>query len=421
MKDQLLKSKKGAAAFYVVIFTTLLISVITMSFIRIMISEAVKSTNDDLSKSAYDSALAGVEDAKIALVRYHRCLDQGYAAKANGNACEKIIAYMQGQGCDTVSKVLNRNNGAGGEVRVKEGSLNDGNSVEMEQAYTCVKISEDLADYRSQVNSSNRVRIIPLRTEDISAVTGIEFKWLSTSNKEQTAGIDKFPTRDKLNNQIPPVMVDIYQTDVDFSLGEISVNNDGNNGTDRASLLLKPVLNAKNYITPIKSTQVVNASNKINNSPFNVNCNNELDFKCQSRIAFPETYRNGQRNKTTAFLRVELPYGQPEADFSIKLCTGDASGNLEHMCDTTVSFLGVQAQIDSTGRANDLFRRVEARVELIDTNFPYPEFAVQLTGDSDENIEKNFWVTRNCWSSDEYDASECSNTGDVIVSGSSYI
>ena len=317
MKDQLLKSKKGAAAFYVVIFTTLLISVITMSFIRIMISEAVKSTNDDLSKSAYDSALAGVEDAKIALVRYHRCLDQGYAAKANGNACEKIIAYMQGQGCDTVSKVLNRNNGAGGEVRVKEGSLNDGNSVEMEQAYTCVKISEDLADYRSQVNSSNRVRIIPLRTEDISAVTGIEFKWLSTSNKEQTAGIDKFPTRDKLNNQIPPVMVDIYQTDVDFSLGEISVNNDGNNGTDRASLLLKPVLNAKNYITPIKSTQVVNASNKINNSPFNVNCNNELDFKCQSRIAFPETYRNGQRNKTTAFLRVELPYGQPEADFSI--------------------------------------------------------------------------------------------------------
>ena len=421
MKDQLLKSKKGAAAFYVVIFTTLLISVITMSFIRIMISEAVKSTNDDLSKSAYDSALAGVEDAKIALVRYHRCLDQGYAAKANGNACEKIIAYMQGQGCDTVSKVLNRNNGAGGEVRVKEGSLNDGNSVEMEQAYTCVKISEDLADYRSQVNSSNRVRIIPLRTEDISAVTGIEFKWLSTSNKEQTAGIDKFPTRDKLNNQIPPVMVDIYQTDVDFSLGEISVNNDGNNGTDRASLLLKPVLNAKNYITPIKSTQVVNASNKINNSPFNVNCNNELDFKCQSRIAFPETYRNGQRNKTTAFLRVELPYGQPEADFSIKLCTGDASGNLEHMCDTTVSFFGVQAQIDSTGRANDLFRRVEARVELIDTNFPYPEFAVQLTGDSDENIEKNFWVTRNCWSSDEYDASECSNTGDVIVSGSSYI
>ncbi|MBQ6355111.1 hypothetical protein IJJ18_01675 [Candidatus Saccharibacteria bacterium] len=421
MKDQLLKSKKGAAAFYVVIFTTLLISVITMSFIRIMISEAVKSTNDDLSKSAYDSALAGVEDAKIALVRYHRCLDQGYTAKANGNACEKIIAYMQGQGCDTVSKVLNRNNGAGGEVRVKEGSLNDGNSVEMEQAYTCVKISEDLADYRSQVNSSNRVRIIPLRTEDISAVTGIEFKWLSTSNKEQTAGIDKFPTRDKLNNQIPPVMVDIYQTDVDFSLGEISVNNDGNNGTDRASLLLKPVLNAKNYITPIKSTQVVNASNKINNPPFNVNCNNELDFKCQSRIAFPETYRNGQRNKTTAFLRVELPYGQPEADFSIKLCTGDASGNLEHMCDTTVSFLGVQAQIDSTGRANDLFRRVEARVELIDTNFPYPEFAVQLTGDSDENIEKNFWVTRNCWSSDEYDASECSNTGDVIVSGSSYI
>ena len=431
MKNYLKQSKKGAAAFYVVIFTTLLISVITISFVRIMVSEATKSTNDDLSKSAYDSALAGVEDAKIALVKYHQCLDQGYTAESN-NACGKIIGYMQGgEGCDTVSKILGRNPGTDGtgEVRVKEGSLNDGNSVEMEQAYTCVKISEELEDYRSQVTSNNRVRIVPLRTTDISKVTGIEFKWLSINDSTQrskTEGMDKFPSKDRLGNKIPPIMLDFYQTDEAFTLGEINVNNDSNTGTDRASLLLKPAIQAKNYITRVTKNQVLDASDKDNNASIDVNCNNELDFKCQSRIAFPPTYQSDNsnsksRNKTTAFLRVELPYGDPETDFSIKLCTGDASGNLEHMCDSTVPFLGVQAQIDSTGRANDLFRRVDARVELIDTNFPYPEFAIQLTGDSGNDIVKNFWVTRNCWRSDEESASYCSDYGDVPITGGTYI
>jgi len=52
-------------------------------------------------------------------------------------------------------------------------------------------------------------------------------------------------------------------------------------------------------------------------------------------------------------------------------------------------FDGVQPSIDSTGRANDLFRRVETRVDLVDTNFPFPEAAVDLTG----NLCKDFLVT----------------------------
>lgn len=421
MTRNLYKSKKGAAAFYVVIFTTLLLSVITMSFIRIMISEATKSTNDDLSKSAYDSALAGIEDAKVSLVKYHQCLDQGYTANKGGNTCERIIWFMQQGGCDTVSQILGRNaeNGGVGEVRVKEGSLNDGNSLGMEQAYTCVKISEDLGDYRSQVNSNNRVRIIPLRTaEGINTVTGIKFEWFATKNtgSRTFAG---FPTRSDMQNEgIPPVLLDLYQTDTTFSLGELSVNNNGGTGTDHASLLFHPTIGAKNYVTPITAAKVLDSSDKSDNAPIEVNCNNESDFKCQTYIAFPATYNGGARHEATSFIRVELPYGTPSADFAITLCTGNATGvSLEHMCDTTANFLGVQAQVDSTGRANDLFRRVEARVELIDTNFPYPEFAIQLTGDSGEVLSKNFWVTRNCWSSDgDNDGVEsgiCDDSGEV--------
>ena len=62
--------KKGAASMYVVVIAALLFSVLTVSFIRIIVSESLRTANSELAQSAYDSALAGVEDAKTALMKY---------------------------------------------------------------------------------------------------------------------------------------------------------------------------------------------------------------------------------------------------------------------------------------------------------------------------------------------------------------
>jgi hypothetical protein len=55
---------------------------------------------------------------------------------------------------------------------------------------------------------------------------------------------------------------------------------------------------------------------------------------------------------------------------------------------TPVLFDHVQPEVDSTGRANDMFRRVKSRIEF-KSDFTYPEAAIDIEGD----LCKNFIVT----------------------------
>ena len=48
----------------------------------------------------------------------------------------------------------------------------------------------------------------------------------------------------------------------------------------------------------------------------------------------------------------------------------------------------MQVLVDSTGRANDLYRRVEVRLEPSENIFDYPFYAIQA-----ENIDKDLTVT----------------------------
>ncbi|MBQ3409759.1 hypothetical protein IJG66_00140, partial [Candidatus Saccharibacteria bacterium] len=178
-----------------------------------------------------------------------------------------------------------------------------------------------------------------------------------------------------------------------------------NSGTDRATMLFYPTSGSSENSGTVTASRLIDSNSKAyRNNPFKVHCNNDASapFLCNVFLEMPNTFKGGQRNEGTAYLIVTLPYGEPSTDFSVMLCTSTSGctddGTGTNPGTAVVEFTGVQTKVDSTGRANDLFRRVETRIELVDTYFPYPEFAIQMTGAGEESkIQKSFWVSNNCW------------------------
>lgn len=444
-KNLKLRTKKGAASIYIVIFTAILLGIIAVGFIRIILSETRQTVNYDLSQSAYDAALAGIEDAKVALLKYHDCISNNSTHSTSDN-CDNIVKLMRNgidqQSCDTVQTVLGREQSSKGEVVIQETqkSSDKGNSVAMQQAYTCVKIQEDLEDYRTTLTSQDRTRLIPLRSADNDSIRGIKIRWFSANNRRPgQKGMmpnDKFePLEKKESPSAPPVVVaQVIQTSKDFYLSQLNYNGWDNYRSNRANMVLHPVSSGGIYNNHITWKQVSLTNDKKLNEPFNINCQKSgSEFDCNATFSMPGEFSDDkpinnlkdlfyQRNPATFFLRLTLPYGAPPTDISVELCDdndwfsgtpGDCSNGGKPQ---TTKFIGVQSKIDSTGRANDLYRRLEARIELVDTHFPYPEFAVQLAGE-DSHLKKDFYSTKNCWVSGDGTKKQCANNGDAKASG----
>lgn len=360
--------ERGAVSLFVVIFATLLITVLVVSFVRIMIRDQQTATTNDLSQSAYDSALAGVEDAKRALLRYQNVCQEDIGSVN----CTNMRAAFNGDNCDALEAagVVSFSDSSSGnkEVIIQSDAYDENTAETFDQAYTCVTMNLDTPDYQGSL-AAGESKVIPLNsTGDFQSVRILWFTKADTDNLnlELSSADTTLPTASEWPANRPSLLrTQLIQYGSSFELDDFDESGNAN------TLFLYPSLTGRkefNFVDDVRLTE---------GAPTLTQCQNSLSdasYACSATIKLPDPINGGNRS---AYLRLSSLYNK--TTFSVELL--DSANNV-------VSFNGVQPEVDSTGRANDLFRRVVARIESR-SDFTYPENAVDITG----NLCKNFRVS----------------------------
>lgn len=399
------KHEQGAVSLFVVIFCALLMTVLTISFIRIMIQEQQQAATNDLSQSAYDSALAGVEDAKRALLLCESSLAAGDAAlcdKLDTQTCESVPETLATSGVVSTDPVT-------GNKEVKVQTSVTGSDEALNQAYTCVKVTRKTNDYTSTLDASageGSSKIIPLRAPEGEDFDAIELSWFAYRDFA-SAGLANHnialpPTGEPVEftpvstnswakNRPPVLRAQLMQFTDNFTLSQFDTTT-GSGESNANTIFLYPherVESSSLKFTDDRRREQDVATGKLGV----VTCASSvstLPYACKIRIELPRPV-GGDATNRLAYLRLSTMYNS--TSYSVKLLKGV----------DVVQFDGVLPVVDSTGRANDIFRRVSSRVEMNPINFPYPDAAVDITG----SLCKNFTVTDGAGPNGGYASTSC--------------
>ncbi len=351
--------QSGAVSLFAVIFGAMLLTIVTIGFMRLMLMDQRQASDNDLSQSAYDAALAGVEDAK----RVVRAAQTG-----NMQAASVLSGPIN---CNMIAASGVVGGSASGETVIQTGS---GAGKKFDQAYTCVKIAMQSQDFIYKA-IEDKSQLISLRA--VSSFNKIIIEWyrrddesnLNAANAVNTeiSTTGELPAKDKWNSNTPPlVRAQVINPGTTFNLATLDTT--GVTSFLRPNVLRSDVLGQAGTTVSGKPSDRPRATdgNEHNNGTNIVSCSKTFrfsgEYSCKVVIDVDEVPAGSE----SAFLRLVSIY----KGGSIKVSLQKSDG-------TTVNFDGVQPIVDSTGRASNLFRRVEARLQIGD-DFAYPDNAVEL-------------------------------------------
>lgn len=395
--------QRGAASIFVVSFFVLLITVITFSFVNIVIQDQQQSTNNDLAQSAYDSASAGAEDAQRVLRWYNKncaVIPPAVVAPDKVSDCDKIKI---GEKCNMSALALKEGILPGtkydssGEVKLEQ---NESDSA-LEQAYSCVGVQTQTTDYQSVLRNQKNDTLIPLKTVNNQPFDKIEVSWymVGGSSPDVKRGGVMLPNvagsagaslpksnadgaaspAEKWGKGRPPIIrIQIIPT----QRGAIDIA-DMNRNT--RTLFLYASQQGVTDFTVLGSDSdrdEFGASTK-DNSPQIVRCNSSADdgqYVCQANLTglnFPD---GADGSNTDFFVRVSSIY--TDTQFRMRLFNTAVSVT------EPVKLDNVSPRIDSTGRANDVYRRVQSRVITPSSESPVTDGGFDIT----QGLCKDFQV-----------------------------
>lgn len=343
MKERKL-GERGAIAFLTVIVIALILMTITLGFIRLMTKEQRQATDDELTKRAYYAAESGIEDAKRAIKAFLDDSDTYPEANLKGDSCDPAVDPSTG------------------------GSFSGSLSTDLDTEYTCQLISLRGTEYKARL-FKDQSAIVPL-IPATGAYTSIRISWHE----------NKIDTPPDLGNN-PAVL------GVNTNLPQ-EPSWDGNVAMLRAEFIDFTTLTNPNelvsFFKPINGgIGSADLASGYDNSIPDGNCvpGNSREYACVMTIA------RGGANPT--HLRLSPLYRN--ANVKVELLDG---GN-------PVDMIGAQARIDVTGRAGDVYRRVQKTFDLVSTG-DFADYALMA-----DRICKRFDITNNV--SDFNDNLGCNN------------
>lgn len=361
--------EQGVVSILSVMFFIILMSIIAVSFLRIVTDEQTQVIDDDLSKSALASAQSGVEDAKRALLYCRATPSDPDCANLTNQTCPGVFSDTH------FHTQLGLNAVGDGSIRVGDTTNNNN------QRYTCVTISTETAGYEGASNQE-AIEMIPLRS--LSAFNEIRFSW-SAVNEDPgsptpvpTAAqvpLGSNPRKPRWENPagvgyLAVPRLQIFNFDRTQSLSAMRDNS--------AGLYLYPYTGTGQSVipAPAPAPPMAISPTALANKHVTVNCDltpATSAYRCEATIRIVPL--NGNQEY---YLAVKSVYG-PSAYYVELLQDGNP-----------VLLNNVQPEVDSTGASANVYKRIISKVAY-HTDDPISTNVLEAGG----GVCKDFSVTIN--------------------------
>ena len=362
-----------------------------------MFRDQEQASKLDLSQSAYDSAQAGVEDAK----RFLRIFRSACGASGTGSFegvtynCNAMRDAIQNESCYTLATAGIGNPNGETIIQTTSGAGGASNDASLNQAYTCVKLRMNTADFLGRTNDGspsvinlrgtaafNRVRILWHSRENMTNGNNIALD--SLSNPSVRPRID---SRNWRNQNRPAILKAQFYGYVPGVGGSSSIMDtpypdDGNGASEMLFYPTNSTSALSSNVSNMPTVRRNESSSQATTDYTFTRCSDRMDANSNA-YACETTVNIGRSVDPRDVLYLRLTPLMNDSNFRVELLNGN----------TVVDFAGVQPRVDSTGRANTQLRRVESRIGFNDTSFPVPLFSAQ-TESNEEPICKDFSVTR---------------------------
>lgn len=378
MKQKPWRAESGFVSILTVILFMIFISLIVVAFMTIVSDDNRQTTDNDLSQNALSAARSGIEEGKRILLYCEQsptpaaCTD----AVLNSTQCD---AFTTADG-QTIANALSIPYKSNGEVSV-------GGNDAYQQFFTCLTITRDTASVEDKVTSASDY-IVKLQTVNNDPFDTLNISWKSLSDSAYgfpTGGVGTWTSETNWKQGTsarPPVLrvqlIPYQETDFDLTAPDALDEIEKNSKTVFIAPCMTPLApgcTSNNAVSTMDIRQPAGVKRTGTAPVTYAPCSGTSSYTCTTKLSF--LIPSPPAKQPTFYARISIIYGQ-----NAMVSLAPSKGGVP------VRLWNVQPLIDVTGRTNDVFRRVRARVSH-DPGIALPRYAI----DSAAPICKDMFVT----------------------------